>query len=251
MRVNAPTYFQTPNDLVDHWLPKLGEAEVKILLVVFRKTFGWHKQRDQISLSQFQKLTGLNRTNASRAIQSLVDKGIIIKQITGKFGSEKVYYELVITEDSNNSDQYRNGTPTSTDAVPLPVPERYPQKKLTKDIYTKTTTPTSSKRKVAVVLEKELTEQAKEKLQKMKDILDKHALDWGEHFKIPIETFFQLAEKYGVDYVEQQYIYMGKIHMAFFKSKDSAYNKKKPIEKPEIYLKLACQENFAWTKKKP
>ncbi len=39
MRIVAPTYFQTPNDLVDHWLPKLGEAEVKVLLVVFRKTF--------------------------------------------------------------------------------------------------------------------------------------------------------------------------------------------------------------------
>ncbi len=132
MRIVAPSHFQTPNDLVDHWLPQLGEAEVKVLLVVFRKTFGWHKEKDQISLSQFQTLTGLNRTNTCRAINSLIDKGILQKEIAGILGTERVFYSLVV-EDSNNSYQYRSGTPPSTDAVPPLVPERYPQKKITKE----------------------------------------------------------------------------------------------------------------------
>ena len=70
MRVSAPTYTQIPNDLFDHWLPHLGEIEVKVLLVIMRKTFGWHKAdlRDRISISQLEKLTGSTPSNILKAV---------------------------------------------------------------------------------------------------------------------------------------------------------------------------------------
>ncbi len=131
MKITPPNYFQCPNDLVDHWLPLLGEAEIKVLLLIIRKTFGWHKQRDRISLSQMQEFTGLNRTNASKAIQSLTDKGIVLKEIEGILGTEKVYYSLIIQELNTGTEtvlpQYQNSTPPSTGTVP------------TKETYTKDT----------------------------------------------------------------------------------------------------------------
>ena len=122
MRIVAPNYFQTPNDLIDHWLPHLGESELKILLLIIRKTFGWNKERDRISLSQMEKFTGLSRSNVCSGINSLVEKGMILKEIEGVLGTEKVYYSLIIEDSSTSSDtgppQFCNNTPPSTDAVP-------------------------------------------------------------------------------------------------------------------------------------
>jgi len=111
MRIQAPTYTMTPNDLFDHWLPHLGEAELKVLLVIMRKTFGWHKKRDRISITQLSKITGLLRETVINATKSLQSKGVIIKDVVGPNGNQETYYELVINEDSNNSYQSVEPTP--------------------------------------------------------------------------------------------------------------------------------------------
>ena len=115
MRVSAPTYTQIPNDLFDHWLPHLGEIEVKVLLVIMRKTFGWHKAdlRDRISISQLEKLTGSTPSNILKAVNFLVSKGLILKEVLGSIGKQVTYYQLVVNEDSNNSYPCRieRGTP--------------------------------------------------------------------------------------------------------------------------------------------
>ena len=51
--------------------------ELKILLVIVRKTLGWRKESDWISYGQFEKATGIDRRNISRVIRSLEKKGII------------------------------------------------------------------------------------------------------------------------------------------------------------------------------
>jgi hypothetical protein len=51
--------FETPNstpvpDVVfDRLLTKLGEAELKALLYIIRRTFGFKKDRDPVSFNQF------------------------------------------------------------------------------------------------------------------------------------------------------------------------------------------------------
>lgn len=67
-----------------------GEAW-QCLLVVFRKTYGWKKTEDEISLSQFSQMTGLKRPNVSRAISALVSKKIL----------------CVIKEDTTFANKYR------------------------------------------------------------------------------------------------------------------------------------------------
>lgn len=116
MRIIAPNTTDLPNDLVDHWLPLLKEGELKVLLVIIRKTFGWHKQRDRISLSQLEKITGLCRRNIIDSIKSLIGKGLVMKETTGTFGAEETYYWLVIDDD----DQCKIYTPPSVDCTPPP-----------------------------------------------------------------------------------------------------------------------------------
>lgn len=143
MKITAPNYTQTPNDLFDHWLPLLGEAELKVLLVIMRKTFGWHKVRDRISLTQLSEKTGLLRETVIKAARSLAKKGVIIRKVVGKKGSQSTFYELVVQEDSNKSYQSVNPT-TDPDLVGLnPLGLTDPQKKasITKE---KTTTQAAS-----------------------------------------------------------------------------------------------------------
>ncbi len=123
MRLPAPNYTQTPNDLFDKWLPHLKEVELKVLLVIMRKTFGWHKIRDKISLSQLEKLTGSTRTNIGTAIDGLIEKGLVKREVVGEIGRQSTYYELIVQEESNNIYQSQSSTPPSPESAPLPSPK--------------------------------------------------------------------------------------------------------------------------------
>ena len=78
-----PTYTQVPDDLFDFLLPTLNEAELKVLLYIIRRTLGFKKHQDQISLSQIEKGTrhdrgvGLSKRTIIRALQSLEKRNCI------------------------------------------------------------------------------------------------------------------------------------------------------------------------------
>jgi phage replication O-like protein O len=80
---------QVPNIVFDTLLPTLTESELKVLLVIVRQTYGWHKERDWISHSQFVKKTSLSRRSVSSALKSLSSKNIV--SITD-FKGEPLYY---------------------------------------------------------------------------------------------------------------------------------------------------------------
>ena len=48
----SPNYTPVPDELFDEQLAELSGAELKVLLYVCRRTFGFKKESDNISLSQ-------------------------------------------------------------------------------------------------------------------------------------------------------------------------------------------------------
>lgn len=126
-RITEPNHTQTPNDLFDYWLPHLGEGELKVLLIIIRKTIGYHKVRDKISLGQLEKFTGLTRTNVLAAVESLKEKKVISKIVIGESGFQQTFYELIVHK-SNNSYQSCSNTPPSPAAIPPPSPGKGPTK---------------------------------------------------------------------------------------------------------------------------
>ena len=54
--------------------------EYQVLWVIWRKTWGWHKKKDWISLPQFESLTHIKKPNIIRTIKKLISKNIIIKE---------------------------------------------------------------------------------------------------------------------------------------------------------------------------
>jgi len=79
-----PNSFQTPNIIVDEVLPYLQGSETKVVLFLIRKTFGWHKKQDKISLSQFEKGTGLSRQSIIDSLNFLCDLNLVLKYETQK-----------------------------------------------------------------------------------------------------------------------------------------------------------------------
>lgn len=62
-------------------------SEYQVLFFVIRKTYGYHKKEDKISLTQFEKGTGLSRPTVVKALKNLVSRNILLR-------SEKLYYKF-------------------------------------------------------------------------------------------------------------------------------------------------------------
>lgn len=93
-----PNFTQTPNVFYDEIMADLGHAELKCLLYIFRRTYGFHKQSDRISLSQFvdgieglDKGTGLAKKNVYPALESLVEKKLVKKDKSGNTTRYSLY----------------------------------------------------------------------------------------------------------------------------------------------------------------
>lgn len=73
----VPNTFQTPNTLVDDFMRYLTGNETKCYLVIVRKTLGWLKRRDRISLSQIMEFTGMSEGPARESMKELCRFGLV------------------------------------------------------------------------------------------------------------------------------------------------------------------------------
>ncbi len=66
----------------------ISPDEWRILMVIFRKTYGWSRKEDSISLSQFSEMTEIPRNHISRVISKLISRNIIyrVAPIQGTYG---------------------------------------------------------------------------------------------------------------------------------------------------------------------
>ncbi|MEW7966661.1 replication protein, partial [Acinetobacter baumannii] len=76
----VPNAFQVPNAFVDDVLNKISDAACKIYLVICRKTRGWNKEMDSISLSQFEEITGKSRPTVVKCLNELIKVGLVVEQ---------------------------------------------------------------------------------------------------------------------------------------------------------------------------
>lgn len=74
-------YTRIANELLEHLShPGINGSEYRILLVVLRKTFGFNKKKDMISLSQYENATKMGRKEVVDTIKDLVGKRILVKE---------------------------------------------------------------------------------------------------------------------------------------------------------------------------
>lgn len=119
----SPRYTQVPDELFDDLLPDLTGAELKVLMYVIRRTFGFKRDSDHISLSQMvqgitrkdgsvlDRGTGLTKESVIKAARTLVDKGILVRtRVTSvEKGFESTEYSLKIAQFSPMSEKLTRG----------------------------------------------------------------------------------------------------------------------------------------------
>lgn len=110
---SKPTFTQVPDEVFDELMPRLSGSEFKVLMYIVRRTFGFKKDSDSISLSQMtdgirtrdgrqlDRGAGLARSTAVAALNSLVDKGIIsaVRNQSDERGFEATTYTLHWADD--------------------------------------------------------------------------------------------------------------------------------------------------------
>ena len=86
---SKPNTTPTPDELFDRVMTELSHAELKVLLYIIRRTYGFKRETDSISLKQISEgiitKTGkqldsgaaIDRRTAMRAVKHLEQKGLI------------------------------------------------------------------------------------------------------------------------------------------------------------------------------
>jgi hypothetical protein len=125
----SPRYTQVPDELFDELMAHLSGAELKVLLYIIRRTFGFKKDTDTISLNQICRGittrngevldwgTGLSQNAVLTALKGLTDKNAIvaIRNSSKEKGHEPTTYSLNIVPFLKN-----NRPPSSKNEEALP-----------------------------------------------------------------------------------------------------------------------------------
>jgi hypothetical protein len=149
--IAAPAYTQTPDEVFDWIMAYLKGAELKVLLYIVRRTFGFKKAADAISIDQLcngivrrdgRRLdlgTGLKRPTVLTALRSLREKNLIVslQQYDAASGSRPTVYALNMRAGDGaraplrlsrdeQTGEYRSGDPGVHQNIPPGMPLKTP-----------------------------------------------------------------------------------------------------------------------------
>ena len=120
-----PNSFQIANSVIDEYLSQMSGNALKCYILIVRKTRGWQKTHDSLSISQIQKFTGIkSEKTVEKAINELVELGLIGKQ--SRIGLPNEYFLISdpkkgVTPPPKNVPPPKNGvTPPPKNGVTPP-----------------------------------------------------------------------------------------------------------------------------------
>ena len=87
-------FVPVPNAYFEH-LADMSGAELKVLLAILRRTAGWRKESDEISIEQLQQMTGLARNSVRAGLRGLLERGLVVER-TRATGSKAASYTCII-----------------------------------------------------------------------------------------------------------------------------------------------------------
>lgn len=80
------SYTMIPNSLLEHiYASDLTKRELKILLYIARKTFGYHADSAQINITHMAEDINVDRSHCSKAIRSLLNSQLITATATNQY----------------------------------------------------------------------------------------------------------------------------------------------------------------------
>nr|DAX54397.1 MAG TPA: replication protein O [Caudoviricetes sp.] len=119
-----PNSFQIANSVIDEYLSQMSGNALKCYILIVRKTRGWQKTHDSLSISQIQKFTGIRKEETvQKAINELIALGLIGKQ--SRIGLPNEYFLISdpkkgVTPPPKNGAPPENGVPPKKGVTPPP-----------------------------------------------------------------------------------------------------------------------------------
>lgn len=114
-------------------VPSLGSEAFQVLMLVIRRTYGFHKKEAEMTISFIAKGTGLKRTNVVRATDRLVSKRILVHE-KSCLALNKNYDTWVV---SKRIPSIQTDTRVVSKRIPKVVSKRIPNKDIVKDTLLK------------------------------------------------------------------------------------------------------------------
>ena len=117
-----PNSTQLPNILLDKVIPLIPESEARCLIYICRRTFGFHKESDRISFSQFidgikdrrgtvlDYGTGLSRQSVASGLKNLIRAEAISVSKNNRGNFYKINLHMDVDKVVNLIDQSRRLT---------------------------------------------------------------------------------------------------------------------------------------------
>lgn len=96
MGVDKPNYTQIPNLILDDLIIYMSGAELKVTLAIARQTFGYHRERHPLTITELEQLTGLSRPAVVEAIDTGERRNLIKRE---RLDDGRWAYSLVINND--------------------------------------------------------------------------------------------------------------------------------------------------------
>ncbi len=71
-------FTRIANELMDAVIRyEFSKRQMKVALVVIRQTYGYQRKSDRIPIARIEELTGIDRSNASKALKELIAMGVV------------------------------------------------------------------------------------------------------------------------------------------------------------------------------
>ena len=113
MKELKPNFTQVPNVLLDEFMSQVDSDTFKVLMVICRKIYGYHKDSDRISLSQLQNISGLSRKMVKKAIRILIERKVLYI-LENETRTNARRYTLILSENSTWIPQEPSVDPVGT-----------------------------------------------------------------------------------------------------------------------------------------
>ncbi len=123
-----PNAFQIPNAFVDEVMFALSGNAVKAYLLVARKTTGWQKESDFISIEQFKQFTGINRDKTIYEILKELEEVGLIRTVKTAGRTTEFYLAKDLPNVENKPVAKSATTPVAENATATSGEKRHPTK---------------------------------------------------------------------------------------------------------------------------
>lgn len=113
-------YTPIANEVIEQLaLADFTAREFKVVLVVLRKTWGWSKKKDRLSLGQIAAATGIKRHHVAVVVKALIGRNVLLVEGAPTGGNTPNAYAFNKDHESWTGAPIRGNTSTKSKGAPI------------------------------------------------------------------------------------------------------------------------------------